>query len=106
MIIHYNKDNVFDDEIKTGKVIVDFFATWCGPCKMLSPILEEIGEENKDIKIIKIDVDAYEDLAMKFGIMSVPTLLFYKDGNLINKKIGFCDKEELLNIINEIGTNQ
>lgn len=67
---------------------------------MISNVLEEISKEQEDIKILKIDVDEYDELAYKFQVMSIPTLIFYKDGKLINKKVGFCDKKELLGYFN------
>ena len=100
MIKHFEESMKFDNEVKEGKVIVDFFATWCGPCRMLGQVLEEFSKENDEITILKVDIDDYQELAMKFGIMSVPTILFYKDGELINKRVGFCDKKELINYFN------
>lgn len=94
-----NKNN-FESLINDSLVLVDFFATWCGPCKMLAPVLEEISNDQKNIKIVKIDVDKNEELSNRFGIMSVPTLLLFKDGNLIAKQNGYMPKEELLNWIN------
>ena len=79
-----------------GKVIVDFWADWCGPCKMLSPIIEEIGQENKDIKIVKIDVDAENELASKYNINSIPTVMIFDHGQLKNTIIGFHQKADYL----------
>lgn len=101
MLKHLTKEMNFDEEIKEGSVIVDFFATWCGPCKMLGTVLEELSKEREDIKILKIDTDEFSELAMKFGVMSIPTVLFYKDGEMVNKNIGFCDKEKLLSLLNK-----
>jgi len=98
-IIHANENN-FSNYINEGKVLVDFFANWCGPCKMLSPILEEISEERSEIKIIKIDVDECENLSRQFGVMSIPTLILFKDGKEIDKKIGFTSKDEIIEWIN------
>ena len=99
MLKHFTNEMNFDEEIKKGSVIVDFFATWCGPCRMLGNVLEELSKEREDIKILKIDTDEFSELAMKFGVMSIPTRLFYKDGEMINKNIGFCDKEKLLSLL-------
>lgn len=98
-IIHANESN-FSDYISDGKVLVDFFANWCGPCKMLSPILEELSEERSEFKIIKINVDECESLSRQFGVMSIPTLILFKDGKEIDKKIGFMSKDDLNEWIN------
>ena len=87
MITVGNKDN-FDSLVSDGVVIVDFYANWCGPCKMLAPVLEEVSS-SLNIKIVKIDCDREEDLARRFGIMSIPTLLLYKNGNLVSTKNGY-----------------
>ncbi len=94
----------FETEVQKSKqpVIVDFFATWCGPCKMLSPILESIADTEKDVKILKVDIDENMDLAQKFGIMSVPTLMLFKDGEEYGREIGLKSKQDLEEIINEL----
>ena len=91
----------FNNEIKDGIVLVDFFATWCGPCKMQSPIIDSLKEERSDIKIMKVDVDKEEDVARTYGIMSIPTLMLFKDGKEVAKNVGFMPKEVLTNWINE-----
>ena len=101
MIKYFKNEDDFDEEVKTGLVIVDFFATWCGPCRMLGNVLEELSQEREDIKILKIDTDEFGEIAMKFGVMSIPTVLFYKDGELVNKNIGFCDKDKLISLLKE-----
>lgn len=93
-IIHANEDN-FNELVNSGKVLVDFFATWCGPCKMLSPTLEEISNDRNDTKIIKVDVDECPSLAKKFGVMSIPTLILMENGQIKDKKIGYQSKEEI-----------
>lgn len=100
MIINGNEKE-FNDLIKDGAVLVDFYATWCGPCKMLSPVLEELSNDRSDIKIIKIDVDQNEALAKSFGIMSVPTMKLFKDGNEIYTNTGFMPKELIIKLIQE-----
>lgn len=101
MEIKLTKEN-YDKEIKEkGIVIIDFFATWCGPCQMLAPILSEISNENQ-IKICKINVDEEQELAMKNNIMSIPTVYFYKNGEIKTKFIGYKTKEEIEKIIEEI----
>lgn len=93
-----NKEN-FDKEIKIdGIVIVDFFATWCGPCQMLSPILEELSTT---YKVCKVNVDENQELAREYGIMSIPTVFIYKDGKQINKFIGYKTKEEIEKLLKE-----
>lgn len=93
-IIHANETN-FNDLVMNGKVLVDFFATWCGPCKMLTPILEELASDRNDTKIVKVDVDECEGIARQFGIMSIPTLIKFDNGKIMDKKVGFMSKEEL-----------
>lgn len=95
MLKHANESN-FTDMTGKGLVLVDFFATWCGPCKMLGPVLEEIAKEQTDLKIVKVDVDQHESLAQQFGIMSVPTLVLYKDGRPVKQMSGFMPKDALL----------
>ena len=95
-VIHVTKENF--DEIKNGEkpVLLDFFATWCGPCRMVGPIIEEIAEERDDVVIGKIDVDEEPDLASRFGVMSIPTLLVFKNGELISQTVGALPKARLL----------
>lgn len=93
-IIHGNEQE-FKTLIEDEFVLVDFFATWCGPCKMLSPVLEELANDRSDIKIVKIDIDQNPALAKEYGIMSVPTLLLFKNGENISTEHGFMPKPEL-----------
>lgn len=88
----------FDEVIKSKKVVlVDFFATWCGPCRMLSPVLEEVLEESKgEFDIVKVDVDESYDLAKKFGVMSVPTMMIFQEGVETDKMIGYRQKDDIL----------
>ena len=101
MLKHINSKEEFENEIKEGLVIVDFFATWCGPCRMLSPILEEVSEENPALKVLKIDVDEVGPLAARFGIQSIPTLILFKDGKQIATRVGYQNKNQLLAFINQ-----
>lgn len=99
MIIHDFDEQKFEDYIKDGIVLVDFYATWCGPCKMLAPELEELIKAIK-INVLKIDVDIYQNLSQKFGIMSVPTLMLYNNGKLVGSKSGYMPKDILIDWIN------
>lgn len=94
MIIHEIDENKFDEYVKDGIVLVDFFANWCGPCKMLAPELEELAKNN-DIKILKIDVDKYRNLSISKNIMTIPTLILYNNGKLIGSKIGYMTKDAI-----------
>ncbi len=91
----------FDEEVlKSDKpVLVDFWATWCGPCRMIAPIVEQIAEEREDIKVCKVDVDEQTPLAIRYGIESIPTLLVFKNGELTNKALGVRPKESILELI-------
>lgn len=102
MIKKISKDQ-FEAETKDNLVLLDFFAEWCGPCKMLSPVLEQVSEEMKDkVKILKIDVDedGISPILMKFGIRSMPTLILLKDGKILDQSSGFKDKETILSWVN------
>lgn len=86
----------FEEKTKSGLVLIDFFATWCGPCRMMSPILEEVGENlDAKVSIYKVDVDDDEKLARKFGILSIPTLIIFKDGKQVDKKVGYIQADDL-----------
>lgn len=102
--INLNSNNFNEEIANTNKlVLVDFFATWCGPCKMLSPIISEIANEySNSVKVCKVNVDENQDLAIKYNIMSVPTLIFLKNGEFVKSSVGFCTKSELDNIIKEL----
>lgn len=97
MEVIINKDNFESEVLKSDKpVLVDFWATWCGPCAMLSPIVKEIAEENPDIKVCKADVDENMELAQQFKISVVPTLLVFKNGEKVNQMVGAESKEKIL----------
>lgn len=91
----------FEVEVLREKkfVVVDFWATWCTPCRMLAPILEEVAEERADIKVCKLNIDETPDIAEKYGIMSIPALLFFKDGDAVDESIGLISKERLLSFL-------
>ncbi|KAE9636136.1 thioredoxin [Defluviitalea raffinosedens] len=95
----------FQSEVLDSKdlVLVDFFATWCGPCKMMAPVIDQLAEEmNGKVKIFKIDVDEARDLAAKYRIMSVPTLMFFKNGEVADQIMGAVPKDRLVDKINEL----
>ena len=99
-IIKVNSQNFEEEVIKSEKpVLIDFYADWCGPCKMLSPIIDEIAEENSDIKVVKVNVDDSRDLAMKYQVMSIPTLVVIKNGEEVNRSVGLIDKSQVANLI-------
>ena len=99
-IIKVNSQNFEEEVIKSEKpVLLDFYADWCGPCKMLSPIIDEIAEENSEIKVVKVNVDDSQDLAMKYQVMSIPTLVVIKNGEEVNRSVGLIDKSQVLNLI-------
>lgn len=85
----------FEKEIKDGKVLVDFYADWCGPCRMMSEVLEEIEEVN----ILKVNVDKFPKIAQMYGVMSIPTLLLFQNGKIVKSNVGFIDYESLLDFI-------
>lgn len=93
------KETEFDEKIKEGKVLVDFFAVWCGPCRMLGPVIEEVSNIVKDYTFYKVNVDENENVTKKYGIMTIPTLLLFENGELKETLIGFRPKEELLEIL-------
>ena len=101
MIKHITTVEEFDESINNGLVLVDFFATWCGPCKMLSPVLEGVVKEKKDLTVLKIDVDEMGLLAARYGIQAIPTLILFKDGKEIDKRMGYQNKNQLLAFINQ-----
>ena len=93
------KEDEFQNEINKPITLVDFFANWCGPCKMLAPILEELSNEHPEINFVKVDTDESESIAMQYGIMSIPTFYLFKDGELLRKTVGGHSKQEMVDFI-------
>ena len=91
---------VFDDLIKEDLVLVDFYASWCGPCRMLSPILDEVINET-DITLIKVDVDKHSTISKQYGIMTIPTMILFKNGEMIEKRVGMTSKDAVITWIKE-----
>lgn len=103
MIVELNDQN-FDTITAKGNVLVDFWAPWCGPCNMLSPTIEELAKEVTDVVIGKVNVDDYPELAGKHGVMSIPTLKFYKDGQEIDSSIGVVSKNVIQKKLEQLRT--
>ena len=89
----------FDEFVSSGVAVVDFWATWCGPCRMLAPILDEVAESMPEVKFGKVDVDNAPELAKRFQIMSIPNVCIFKNGELADRIIGLCDADELTETI-------
>ena len=99
-VIEMSSDKFQEEVLNSNKtVLIDFYATWCGPCKILAPTIEEIAKENKDIKVVKIDVDKEPDLAMQYKAFSIPTLVVIESGEIKNGVVGVVSKEYILNMI-------
>lgn len=89
-IVHATEQNFTAEVLNAqGTVLVDFFATWCGPCKMLAPVLEKVADKHPDVKVVKVDVDQANALAAQYGVMGVPTMIVFKDGQIVNKAVGY-----------------
>ena len=99
-VLHINKDNFHKEVMNSEKpVLLDFFASWCGPCRMVGPILDEIAEEREDIKVCKVDIDEQPELASRFRVMSVPTLMVMKEGRIVEQSIGARPKHQILAMV-------
>ena len=95
MIEYINELDKFNEFIKEGTVLIDFFATWCGPCKMLSPVIEQVEREHPDLKVVKVDVDEAPQIAVKYGIQAIPTLFLVKEGKVVDSRMGYLNKNQL-----------
>lgn len=99
-VLHLTKENFEAEVMKSEKpVLIDFWAGWCGPCKMLGPVIDEVAEETTDAKICKVNVDEEPDLAAKFQVMSIPTLIVVKDGEVAQMSVGYKPKAEVIKMI-------
>lgn len=99
-VLTITQNNFENEVLKSDKpVLLDFWASWCGPCRMLSPVVDEIAEENPQIKVGKINVDEEGDLAASFGVMSIPTLVVIRNGQVVNQSVGVVPKQKILGML-------
>lgn len=99
-IVEVNKDNFEEEVLKSDKkVLVDFWADWCGPCKMLSPVIDKLAEELEDVKVCKVNVDTEPTISIEYNIMSIPTLLVFENCVEVNRSVGLVSKEEVLELL-------
>ena len=99
-VLHLTKDNFKEEVLEASvPVLVDFLSTWCGPCQMIGPVIEEIAGEVTDAKICKVDVDAQPELARQYKVLSIPTLMVFKNGELVKRESGAKPKEEILEML-------
>ena len=99
-VLELNVENFENEVLKSDKtVLVDFWASWCGPCRMLTPVIHEIAEEHPELKVCKVNVDEREELAMRYGIMSIPTLIVFRGGELMGQNAGVLPKQTILDMV-------
>ena len=99
-VLHINKDNFHKEVLNSDKpVLLDFFASWCGPCRMVGPILDEIAEEREDIKVCKVNIDEQPELASRYRIMTIPTLMVLKNGQIVEQSVGAKPKHQILAMV-------
>ena len=99
-VLHIDKDNFHKEVLNSDKtVLLDFFASWCSPCRMVGPILDEIAEEREDIKVCKVNIDEQPELAHRYRIMTIPTLMVLKDGNIVEQSVGAKPKHQILAMV-------
>ena len=96
---YLKNENEFKNQIETGTVLVDFYADWCGPCQLLGKELEKLETRSNEVKILKVDTDKFQNLAREYKILSIPTIMIYKDGKCVNTTTGYLTKEELENLL-------
>ena len=99
-VLKITGDNFQEEVLKSDKIVlIDFYADWCGPCKMFSPVVEAIATENEDIKVVKVNVDDAQDLAIQYQVMSIPTTVVIKEGKEVNRAVGMVSKSDLLEMV-------
>ena len=99
MAVEEINDNSFDEKVSSGKVVVDCFAPWCGPCRMLGPVIEELSEEMTNVSFYKLNVDENDMIPIKYAVFSIPTLLIFENGKLLTNLVGYHDKDEITKIL-------